>query len=228
MVNPNGEESKPSMPAEPLCVSCKNLINPGATKCTHCGSYQRRWLSLLLLITGLSGFLAIVASSVSVLYTFLHDAYVLRDPVSVIHYSYKKGALFSNFSHSPIYIKSMFIVSSNRHFGFGDDFSVIVKPNDMIVYGNPLLVPPRSPNKKTPEEWLAALQGKADCLNILFSNGMPFYGTSGKVADASLYYVVGNGEVREKRIPLEERLIDCRDDSIWDIELEPRTKPNAG
>ena len=70
--------------------------------------------------------------------------------------------------------------------------------------------------------------GKADCLNILFSNGMPFYGTSGKVADASLYYVVGNGEVREKRIPLEERLIDCRDDSIWDIELEPRTKPNAG
>lgn len=51
---------------------------------------------------------------------------------------------------------------------------------------------------------------------------MPFYGTSGKVADASLYYVVGNGEVREKRIPLEERLIDCRDDSIWDIELEPR------
>ena len=43
-----------------------------------------------------------------------------------------------------------------------------------------------------------------------------------------MYYVVGNGEVREKGIPLEERLIDCRDDSIWDIELEPRTKPNAG
>ena len=130
MVNPNGEESKPSMPAEPLCVSCKNLINPGATKCTHCGSYQRRWLSLLLLITGLSGFLAIVASSVSVLYTFLHDAYVLRDPVSVIHYSYKKGALFSNFSHSPIYIKSMFIVSSNNRVQSAVQFSV-----QFLVYG---------------------------------------------------------------------------------------------
>jgi hypothetical protein len=204
------------MPGEPQCIACKNPIHHGTTKCPHCGSFQRRWLSSLILVAGFSGFLAITASAVSVLYTFLHNVYVLRDPISVIHYSYRRGAVFLNRSNAPAYIKAILIVSSNNHFLFSDNFNIVVKPHDVTVFGNPLMVPLQSPDKKTADEWLTALQGKEKCLQIMFSKGIPYSRPSGKMADGVLSYVDGNGAIRDKRISLDERVIDCHE-TIWGI-----------
>jgi hypothetical protein len=216
----DSERKANEQPAKSQCIACKNPIYVGATKCEHCGTFQRRWLSSLIFIAGLSGFLAIAASAVSVLYTFLRDAYALRDPISVVHYSYRKGAIFLNRSNAPVYVKAMLIRSSNNRFLFSDDFNVVVKANDMTIYGNPLLLPGQSANYISTDEWLAALQGlqgKEKCLQIFFSKGIPYSRPSGKIADGWLNYVNGNGEIRDKRLSLDEGLIDCRGDKIWGV-----------
>jgi hypothetical protein len=86
----------------------------------------------------------------------------------------------------------------------------------MIFLGNPLMLPVQSPHTKTISEWLTALQGKEKCLKILFSKGIPYVRHTSKKAEAFLNFINGNGETHDKRIALDERVVDCKR-TIWNI-----------
>ena len=81
----------------------------------------------------------------------------------------------------------------------------------MAVYVNPLFVPMQSPNDKSTDEWLSALKGEEECLQIFFGKGIPHTRPSEKIADEWLTYVDGTGEIREKIVSFDERVISCGD-----------------
>jgi hypothetical protein len=99
------------------------------------------------------------------------------------------------------------VTASGRHL-FHEDFNLIVEARGTAVHGNPLFLVSWSSTPRKADELVSPLagEGEEECRPFV-SIGIPYIDPSNRRTEAFLNYINGRGEISEKNIFLDERII---------------------
>jgi hypothetical protein len=93
------------------CIACQSLIEVEASLCHICGSYQTGWKNSLKYWGGVAGFIAIIVSLITYLWTAFPKAF-FKDNVSILEFDNTRITV-SNEGYGKVFVSAIFIESTS-------------------------------------------------------------------------------------------------------------------
>lgn len=150
------------------CRACFNEIDTRASVCSYCGTPQSKLKALSLYGAGIAGLIALIASATTYLYSQHVEARNSRNPISILTFVYKKGAVFLNSSRDPVYIRSVDLLGDNAHVLMSEEIQTVVEGKNFKKHNRPtedfMLLPTLENRQK---HWSEAWEGKSVCFDVL-------------------------------------------------------------
>ena len=157
------------------CRGCFSEINSKATVCLHCGTLQNRLKATLIYVAGITGLFTILVSIITYIYSAsveqrknILEAKNNSDPIQVVSYSYRRGAVFLNKSKYSVYIRDITLLGNNKHNLYTEQIQILVSGKSFIKFKNPsedFGISPRLEDRE--KHWSDAWHGKSDCFSII-------------------------------------------------------------
>lgn len=151
------------------CNQCFSDIDRRALVCKSCGSIQNRLKATAIYVAGIASLATIMTSAITYLYGQYNEYLINQDPLRILDYTYEVGGVFLNRSKDPLYLRSISMLTEDRHTLYDENIQMTIPGKSVMRYKIPKIMAlyPRSSFPTQQEEWRKTRDGgSSECFKV--------------------------------------------------------------